>query len=219
MRMMVLHPKDVQIVDTWSVSGLCGTGSHDFVANDVFVPADRTFSLFDEPRLDFTLLRIPELSFSALEIATAAIGIARGALGDIVTLATGKVPAFGVATLTANPLFQHQLAEADARLRAARSLVDGEADVAWATAAGNVPFTIEHRARIRAATTWATQTAAAVVDTAYTAGGASSIYTASPLQRRMRDVHALTQHFIVKDDTFTNVGAVLAGQETDTTFL
>ena len=80
MQMMVLHPDDVQIIDTWSVSGLCGTGSHDFVADDVFVPADRTFSLFDEPSLDIALLRIPELSFSSLEIATAAIGIARGAL-------------------------------------------------------------------------------------------------------------------------------------------
>ena len=54
---------------------------------------------------------------------------------------------------------------------------------------------------------------------AYTAGGGSSIYTASPLQRRLRDIHALTQHFIVKHDTFTNAGAVLAGQEIDTTFL
>lgn len=219
MRMMVLHPDDVEIIDTWAVSGLCGTGSHDFVASDVFVPADRTFSLFDETSLDFALLRIPELSFSALEIATAALGIARGALRDIVTLAVGKRPAFGVATLAANPLFQHHLAEADARLRAARALVDGDAELAWATASDGAPFTIEHRARIRATTTWATQTAAAVVDMAYTAGGGSSIYAAGPLQRRMRDIHTLTQHFIVKNDTFTTAGALLAGQEIDTTFL
>ena len=41
LRMMVLAPEDVEIKDTWSVSGLCGTGSHDFVANDVFVPGER----------------------------------------------------------------------------------------------------------------------------------------------------------------------------------
>ena len=219
MRMMVLHPDDVEITDTWSVSGLRGTGSHDFVANEVFVPEERTFFLFGEPSLDIALLRIPELSFSSLEIATVAIGIAQGALGDIMTLATGKVPAFGNGPLAANPLFQHQLAEADARLRAARSLLDDDAQRSWATAVEGLPFTVEHRARIRATTTWATHTATAVVDMAYTAGGSSAIYTASTLQRRLRDIHALTQHFIVKDDTFTNAGAVLAGQEIDTTFL
>lgn len=219
MRMMVLHRDDVEIIDTWSASGLCGTGSHDFVADDVFVPAARTFTLFGEPSLDIALLRLPELSFSSLEIATVAIGIARGALGDIEILATGKVPAFGVRALAANPLFQHQLAEADTRLRAARSLVHDDAEEAWAAAVEGIPFTVEHRARIRATTTWATQTAAAVVDMAYTAGGSSSIYTASPLQRRMRDVRTLTQHFLVKSDTFTAAGAVLAGQDVDTTFL
>ena len=52
-----------------------------------------------------------------------------------------------------------------------------------------------------------------MVDTAYQAGGGSSLYLDSPLQRRLRDIHALTQHFLVKADTLTTAGAVLAGQE------
>ena len=56
-------------------------------------------------------------------------------------------------------------------------------------------------------------------DTAFTAGGGTSIRRSSPLQRRWRDVHALTQHFAVKADTFTLAGAVLAGQDVDLTFL
>jgi indole-3-acetate monooxygenase len=35
------------------------------------------------------------------------------------------------------------------------------------------------------------------------------------LQRRLRDAHALTQHFLLEADTFTKVGAVLAGQDVD----
>jgi hypothetical protein len=54
---------------------------------------------------------------------------------------------------------------------------------------------------------------------AYTAGGGSSIYSSCPLQRRLRDIHALTQHFAVKLDTFTTAGAVFAGQVVDLTFL
>jgi hypothetical protein len=41
----------------------------------------------------------------------------------------------------------------------------------------------------------------------------------SPLQRRLRDIRALTQHFVVKLDTFTKAGAVLLGQDVDLTFL
>jgi indole-3-acetate monooxygenase len=218
-RMMVLPPADVEIKDTWSVSGLCGTGSHDFAANDAFVPAERSFVLWDEPCLDAPLLRIPELSLSSLRIGVVAVGIAHGALGEVTDLATGKVPLFSDGTLASNPLFQHQLADADAQLRAARALLYADAETAWTTAVAGTPFTPEHRAKIRGTATWVTKTATSVLDMAYTAGGGSSIYATSPLQRRLRDIHALTQHFAVKLDTFTKAGAVLAGQDVDLTFL
>jgi indole-3-acetate monooxygenase len=219
LRMMVLPPDEIEIEDTWSVSGLRGTGSHDFVIEDVFVPEERTFSLFEEPPLPATVLRIPELSLSTLDFAAVALGNARGALDEIMALATGKVPAFSDSALAGNPLFRNQLGEADARLRAARALVFDDGSDAWATAETGGPFTLEQRARIRAAATWATNAAASVVETAYRAGSGSSLYASSPLQRRLRDANALTQHFALKLDTFTLAGAVLAGQDVDTTFL
>jgi alkylation response protein AidB-like acyl-CoA dehydrogenase len=218
-RMMVLPATDVEIKDTWSVSGLCGTGSHDFLVNDLFVPAERSFTLWDEACLDIPLLRIPELSLSTLAFGAVAVGIAHKALAEVTDLATRKVPLFSGGTLASNPLFQHQLGEADARLRAARSLLYADAATAWATAVAATPFTPDHRARIRATATWVTSTATSVVDMAYTAGGGTSLYSSSPLQRRLRDIHALTQHFGVKLDTFTTAGAVFAGQEVDLTFL
>jgi alkylation response protein AidB-like acyl-CoA dehydrogenase len=218
-RMMVLPPADVEILDTWSVSGLCGTGSHDFVVSNAFVPAERSFAVWDEPCVDIPLLRIPELSLASLSIGAVAVGIADGAIGEINDLATGKVPMFSDGTLASNPLFQNQLADADAQLRAARALLYADADEAWATAVARRPLTPDHRARVRASATWVTRTAATVVDMAYTAGGGSSLYASNPLQRRLRDIHALTQHFGVKLDTFTKAGAVLAGQDVDLTFL
>jgi hypothetical protein len=62
---------------------------------------------------------------------------------------------------------------------------------------------------------WATARAAAVVDAAYHAGGGTSVYLDCSLQRRLRDVHAITQHFIVRRDTMTTAGAILAGNDVD----
>jgi alkylation response protein AidB-like acyl-CoA dehydrogenase len=220
LRIALFRAGEIEIEDTWSVSGLCGTGSHDVVADDVFVPAERTFALLSaEPSLDDPLTRIPLPSPYVLQLASVALGIAQGALDDILALAAGKVPLFAGTSLATNALFQNQLGRADASLRAARSLVYGEAAEASATALAGDPFTPEHRARIRGSGVWAADTAAAVVDMAYRAGGGSSLYRSSPLQRRFRDVHALTQHFLVKLDSLTTVGAVMAGQDVDTTFL
>jgi alkylation response protein AidB-like acyl-CoA dehydrogenase len=68
---------------------------------------------------------------------------------------------------------------------------------------------------MRATAQWVTERSAAVVDAAYRAGGGSSLYVDCPLQRRLRDVRAITQHFLVKRDTMTTVGAILAGQDAE----
>ncbi len=218
-RMMVMPANDVEIVDTWTSSGLRGTGSHDFTVDGVFVPDERTFSLFDEGGLPNPMGRVPELSYSSLGFSSVALGIAEGALEEIRTLATSKVPMLAAGALGSNALFQYQLGEADAQLRGARALLDAEVADAWTTASVEGEFSPDRRARFRASATWIIAMACAVVDMAYTAGGGSSVYAASPLQRRWRDVHTITQHFAVKADTFTLAGAVLAGQEVDLTFV
>jgi alkylation response protein AidB-like acyl-CoA dehydrogenase len=217
-RTVLFSPDQIEIEDTWSVSGLCGTGSHHLIANDVFVPAERTCLPFSDPRcLDEPLLRMPMPPVFAFGVASVAVGTAQGALEDILALSASKVPLLAHSRLATNPLFQNQLGAADAQLRAARGLLYADAAAAWGTAVAGADFTPEHRARIRAAITWAATTAAAVVDMAYHAGGGSAIYAGSHLQRRFRDVHALTQHFLVKLDTLTTAGAVLAGAEADLT--
>lgn len=218
LRTVLFSPDQVEIEDTWSVSGLCGTGSHHLSADGVVVPAERTCLPFaDPPCLDEPLLRMPMPPLFAFGVASVAIGIAQGALEDILALSAGKVPLLAHTALATNSLFQNQLGAADARLRAARGLLHADAAAAWGTAVAGAEFTPEHRARMRAAITWAATAAATVVDMAYHAGGGTAIYAGSPLQRRFRDVHAVTQHFLVKLDTLTTAGAVLAGAEADLT--
>ena len=219
LRMMVLPAADVEVLDTWSTMGMRGTGSHDFTVDGVFVGSDWSFSIFEPSELDFTLLRIPELCLSTMAFGAVAVGIATGALDEVIALAAGKVPMFADATLAANPLFRNQLGRASAALRAARAALVDAAEEAWRMALAGAEFDDLTRARLRSTTTWVVETAAEVVDTAYRAGGGTALYSSSPLQRRLRDIHTLTQHFGVKLDTFTLAGAVLAGQEVDTSFL
>lgn len=214
LRMAVFAPDQAVIEDTWNVAGLSGTGSHHFHVDDIFVPSDRTLvPLVDEPCIDAVIARIPPPALLALNIGAIAVGIGQGALDDIVELATGKTPLLAEATLVRNSHFQFELANADAGLRAARALLYESAETVWAVAASGSPPSLEDRARIRAAAVWATNCAAEVVTSAYRAGGGSSIYTSSPLQRRLRDINALTQHFLVRNDTLTTAGAILAGQD------
>jgi alkylation response protein AidB-like acyl-CoA dehydrogenase len=214
MRMAVLAPEQVVIEDTWTVSGLCGTGSHHFRADSIVVPAERTWRpLTDPPCVDEPIVRIPPLALISLITASVPLGLAQGALDDIHAIAAGKVPLLAGAPLAANPHFQFELATADTELRAARALLYESAESAWKTVTTGGELTLEQRARIRAAGVWVTTRSAAVVETAYRSGGGSSIYADCPLQRRLRDVHAVTQHFAVKPDTLTTAGAVLAGQD------
>jgi alkylation response protein AidB-like acyl-CoA dehydrogenase len=127
------------------------------------------------------------------------------------------VPLLSSSSLAANPWFQHQVADADVRLRATRTLLYDAADEASTVATSGDEFTPPLRARLRAAAVLATTTAASVVETAYRAGGGTSLYVESPLQRRLRDVQAVSQHFLLKPDTLTTCGAVLTGQEPDLT--
>lgn len=219
LRTVLFSPGEVTIEDTWHVSGLSGTGSHHFRADDVFVAAERTSRPFvDEPTVDTPFGRVsPPVPLIALIVSSVALGTAQGALDEILDIAAGKVPLLSQSPLAGNPLFQYQLATADTELRAARALVYDTAGSAWATATAGTKMPPEQRARIRAAVAWATGRAVAVVDTAYHAGGASAIYADSPLQRRLRDIHAITQHFLVKRDVLTTAGAVLADQDVDLT--
>ena len=218
LRTVLFAPGEVTIEDTWDVLGMRGTGSHHFRAEDVVVPAERTALVFvDEPDLDAPIVRIPPPQLYALGVASVAIGTAHGAVEEIRALAAEKVPLLAGTTVAASGLFQFQLATADTELRAARAVVYDHAAEAWATAVPGSPFAPEQRARLRAAAAWATGRAAAAIDVAYRAGGSHALYADHPLQRRLRDVHTISQHFLVRPDTLTTAGAVLAGQEVDLT--
>jgi alkylation response protein AidB-like acyl-CoA dehydrogenase len=218
LRIAVFHPEEVEIEDTWNVVGLRGTGSHDFHVHGLTVPPERTVRVFtDPPCVEAPLTRIPLPPVLALLIATVAVGIARAALDDVAALASSKVPLLASSPLSGNPRFQYTLGEADAMLRAVRARLFDAAHEAWAAATEEGVLTPEERAHLRGSAVVAATTAVSVVAAAFRAAGGTSVYLDCPLQRRLRDVHAVGQHFLLRPDTLTTCGAILAGQEPELT--
>ena len=219
-RMMLFPASDVRILDTWDVAGLRGTGSHDFEVADVFVPAARAVSLItDRPRADGPLFRFPVFGLLALGIAAVATGIARTAIDELVALAGGKTPTGSRRLLAERPVVQAQVAQAEAALQTSRAWLHATIAEAWATAERGVAIPVAERAALRLAATEATARAARAVDLMYEAGGGTSIYAGSLLQRCFRDVHVATQHAMVAPSTYELTGRLLLGLETDSAML
>jgi alkylation response protein AidB-like acyl-CoA dehydrogenase len=216
---VALPKEDLQILDTWHTLGLRGTGSHDSVADEVFVPADRVFSLFDGPVVDRPLYRFPVFGFFALSIGAAALGNARGAIGDLTELACAKKGLGSTRTLAERPATQAAVATAESALEAARALYYQGIETAWQASEGGDGVSVEVRNRLRLAATHAVRTSADVVRDMYDLAGGSAIYDSSPLQRRFRDAYTATAHFQVNEASRELPGRILLDQPADVAML
>ena len=219
-RMMIFPASDCTVIDTWSVAGLRGTGSHDIAVTDVFVPQSRAVSLVtDTPRQPGPLYAFPVFGLLALGIAGVALGMARGAINTLVSLASEKTPTGSRRLLGERAIVQMYIAQAEALLRAARAFLFETVDVVWAsvTAAGQIA--LDQRALLRLAATHAATSAAQAIDLMYQCGGGTSIYTTSPLERYFRDIHAVTQHLMVAQPTYEVIGRIFLGLKTDSGML
>lgn len=217
---VVALPKDdLRVLDTWHTLGLRGTGSHDSVADEVFVPADRVLSVFDGPNLDRPLYRFPVFGFFALCIGAAALGNARAAIDDLVELAGGKKGLGSTRTLAERPATQAAVATAEAALGAARALYYEAIDAAWQASQHADPVPTALRNRLRLAATHAVRTSADVVRNMYDLAGGSAIYDGAPLQRRFRDAFTATAHFQVNEASRELSGRVLLDLPADVSML
>ncbi len=216
---VALPKEDLQVLDNWHTLGLRGTGSHDTVAEKVFVPADRVFSVFDGPTVNRPLYRFPVFGFFALSVAAAALGNARAAIDDLVELAGGKKGLGSTRTLAERPATQSAVAAAESALAAARALYYEATENAWQASQEPDPVPIALRNRLRLAATHAARTSADVVRTMYDLAGGTAIYDTSPLQRRFRDAFTATAHFQVNEASRELPGRLLLDQHADTSML
>lgn len=206
---------DVEVHDTWYVSGLSGTASNDFSAKEVFVPDERIFALLDptnhrtEP-----LYRFPPFSLFVFLVPCVGLGIARAALDELAELAQTKVPSMYTDALADKAVPHVEIARAEVALGSARSFLFEMAERMWdAVQHGDAPAP-RQIALGRAAATNAAETSASVALTASRLAGGTAIYSHSPFQRHVRDAVAVSHHFSLAPHTWEEAGRVLLGRPT-----
>jgi alkylation response protein AidB-like acyl-CoA dehydrogenase len=215
-RLALFPREEAEVLDTWHVSGLRGTGSHDIAVKGLAVPVERSASLIsDAPLTDAPLYAFPPFGLLAVAIAAVTLGTARAAIDDVLELAGAKTPTLSTRKLAERPATQAEVARAEATLGGGRALLLGAVDDAFEAATAGSPLSRDLRARLRMAATHAVDCATTAVDSAYRLAGGSAIYETSPLQRRFRDVHAATQHMLIAPATWELTGKALLGLEFD----
>jgi alkylation response protein AidB-like acyl-CoA dehydrogenase len=197
---------DVEIIDTWFVNGLAGTGSKDIAVHGKFVPARRMLSFADArsgrtpggQHRDNPLYKMPLLIHGASMLASTAVGAARGALDMYLemtaprktrgALAGGNLPMVEFATI------QLRFAEAAASVEAAELILLTDMRAMTQKLQDGEEITVADRIRCRRNQSYVTRLAVQAVEALNASTGGNGLLLSNPIQRAWRDVNAVARH-------------------------
>jgi len=213
---------DFQVIDTWFVSGMRGTGSKDIVVEDAFVPSHRVlaFGPLLEAQTDGWLLhgrpsyRIPLWAIMSFTLVAPLVGIARGAVECFVDYTRQRV--LGILGLRAAEVesMQVRLAESWVEADLARLLMVSDLDEMLSKAARGEPFSLAERARYRRDQAFISSLCVRATNRLFEASGAHALFESHPLQRFHRDVHAGSHQIALYWDVIAQqFGRVMLGLE------
>jgi alkylation response protein AidB-like acyl-CoA dehydrogenase len=217
MKLMFLPRAEASVIDTWYAVGLRGTGSHDFEVDDIFVPAARSVWFTDPPAERGPLYSLPAVTLFAPMIASVSLGIARHALEIFKELARLKKPVWSQEALGASAVAQSQVGQAEGLLRAGRAFLFESLTAAWAAARNGLKLNWEQRGLLWLSAAQAVTQALQAVDILYRAGGASSVYSSTQLERCLRDIRTASQHIQVMPTNYELAGQLFLGADMTTT--
>jgi indole-3-acetate monooxygenase len=211
-RLLMFPTSVVEVIDTWRVSGLRGTGSNDYRVADLFVPEEHSIPFPAPPVVQAGVLyAMPLISIFSAAIAAVPLGIARAAIDTVIALATVKTPYWSSSLLRDKPTVQADVARAETLLGSARSYLFSTFGELWDDVAKGAEISIRQRAAARLACVNAAQASAQAVDLMYNAAGGVALFESGRLERCFRDVHACTQHIAVSTVNYETGGRVLLG--------
>lgn len=194
-RSFVFLRSEAKIIDDWQVLGLRGTGSDSYTVEDLFVPDERAPARdsLDERREKGPLYTIGSTLLYATGFCSVTLGLGRRLFETYVALARGKHSRASPSAMAVNQANQREIGLLEARLSAARAFLhEAASELYEAAAAGRL--TIDHRIRLRLATTYGMNEATDVSVASYRAAGTTAIMNSAPFERRFRDAMSASQH-------------------------
>jgi indole-3-acetate monooxygenase len=219
-RVIFLPADRCTIHDTWHVSGLRGTGSHDYTIDDQYVPFEHTFDLTAEsdPTVRHatraeSLYAMPLVPLYASMTAAVALGIAKAAIGAFMELSRTKRSFGSPQALSENSNTHRELGRAQMLVHTAESSLFHDLDALWNTVKGGQTPTLAQHADVKMSSVNAALSSGAAVDLVCTLAGTSAIFEAQKIERCFRDVHVAMQHVQVAPKGLETVGRVIFGME------
>ena len=201
----------VQIMETWFVSGLKGTGSNDFAVDRLFVPLEHTHGFVDATAChDGPLYRFPIVPMLTLSVSIVPLGIAKAAVDAFIAL-SGRTTAGTSLPMREREMIQTDLARAEALRRSGKALIlSALQDLEDALVIGGPPL-IAARAFFRVALAHSAEASLRAVEILATAAGASAISENGRLERCLRDIQAAVKHVAMSPHNFTVGGQMMLG--------
>lgn len=219
-RTMLFPKSSVRMNDIWHTIGLRGTGSDEYVVENLFVPAHHSLLRdgAEERREPGLLYRFTSNQLYSAGFAGVALGIARAMITAFLDLPANKTSRGAMRPMRENNVVQSQLAQCEARVRSARAFLHLVHDEAWRTVEQTGEQTAEQRTMIRLASTWAIQQSREAVNTLYHATGSAAVFEANPFERRLRDIHTVAQQAQGRQLHYETVGQILFGLQPENQF-
>jgi 3-hydroxy-9,10-secoandrosta-1,3,5(10)-triene-9,17-dione monooxygenase len=203
-RLCLVPKSDYEIIDTWYAMGMGSTGSKDIKVDERFVPERRALALqrcrggAEHPGAALTpgaLYRIPIVAASSHPLAPAAVGAAEGAYELFSSSMAKRAGTYTGAKVADFQAVQIKVARARCLIDSARYLLRQSAIAFQAMAERNEVPDLATKLRYRAHSAFAVNQAREAVEVLWSCYGAQGLYTRDPLQRHLRDVLAIGQHF------------------------
>ena len=219
-RIFLVHKDDYEVTDTWNASGLRGTGSNDVEVADVFVAAAMTVAVGDlaggptpgSPDNPNALYALPVFSLFPYVLSGVALGNAQACLDDYIDITRHRASTYNRAKLGDFQSTQIKIADASAKIDAARLIMRSRCIEAMADArSGRIPD-IAAKTRLRRDGAYSVNLCTEAVSLLSSASGARGLFTTGALQRQFRDAHAINSHLAFNFDAAgTNYGRVALG--------
>jgi 3-hydroxy-9,10-secoandrosta-1,3,5(10)-triene-9,17-dione monooxygenase len=219
-RIFLLNKSDYKVNDTWNAAGLRGTGSNDVEVNDAFVAEPMTVAVSDlaggptpgsavNPNALYTL---PVFSLFPYVLTGVALGNAQACLDDYVEVARHRASTHNRAKLGDLQSTQIKIAEASAKIDAARLIMRSACVLAMADARRGYFPDIAAKTKLRRDGAFAVNLCTEAVSLLFAASGARGLFAGAALQRQFRDAHAINSHLAFNFDAAgTNYGRVALG--------